>query len=88
MVSEKIIINCPIGLHLRPAGAVGNEALKYKSDIRMVYHDGNKADMKSMFALLGAGIKCGDEIMVTCEGEDEKEALEAVVSTLKSSLEA
>ena len=31
MVSQKITINNPSGLHLRPAGNLCNEAIKYQS---------------------------------------------------------
>ena len=31
MVSQKITVNNPSGLHLRPAGILCNEAIKYSS---------------------------------------------------------
>ena len=36
--------------------------------------------------MLGACVKCGDEIEFVCDGEDEKEALEALVSAVESGL--
>ncbi len=35
---------------------------------------------------LGACVKCGDEIELTCEGEDEEEALKSLVSAIESGL--
>lgn len=37
MVSQKITINNPSGLHLRPAGNLCNEAIKYQSLITFTY---------------------------------------------------
>lgn len=34
----------------------------------------------------GACVKCGDEIELTCEGEDEEEALKALVNAIESGL--
>lgn len=37
MVSQKITIHNPSGLHLRPAGNLCNEAIKYQSLITFTY---------------------------------------------------
>ena len=74
MVSQKVIIKNPTGLHLRPAGNLCREAMKFKSRITFDY-DGNIANAKSVLSVLGACIKSGDEIILMCEGEDETEAL-------------
>ena len=41
---------------------------------------------KSVLSVLGACIKCGDEIEFVCEGEDEEEALAAMVRLVESGL--
>lgn len=74
MVSQKLRITNPTGLHLRPAGNLCREAMKFKSSITFEY-DGNIANAKSVLSVLGACIKSGDEITLICEGEDEAEAL-------------
>ena len=38
-----------------------------------------EANAKSVLSILGACIRCGDEIDIHCTGEDEQEALEALV---------
>lgn len=74
MITQKIKITNPTGLHLRPAGNLCREAMKFKSRITFEY-DGNIANAKSVLSVLGACIKSGDEITLMCEGEDEAEAL-------------
>ena len=74
MVTQKVKITNPTGLHLRPAGNLCREAMKFKSSITFDYN-GNIANAKSVLSVLGACIKSGEEITLMCEGEDEAEAL-------------
>ncbi|MGN0307058.1 MAG: HPr family phosphocarrier protein [Lachnospiraceae bacterium] len=85
MVSQKVVIKNPTGLHLRPAGNLCKEAMQYKSLITFTYR-GNTANAKSVLSVLGACIKCGDEIELICEGEDEVQALQALVTAVDSGL--
>ena len=85
MISQKITITNPSGLHLRPAGNLCNEAMKYKSLITFSF-DGGTANAKIVLSVLGACVKCGDEIELVCEGADEREAMEALVGAISSGL--
>ncbi len=85
MVRKKVIVKNPTGLHLRPAGILCNEAVKYKSRVYFRYGD-DEANAKSVLSVLGACIKCGTELEFECEGEDEQEALDAVVAVVESGL--
>ena len=70
MVSKKVIIKNPTGLHLRPAGVLCKEAMQFKSLITFNFRGGT-ANAKSVLSVLGACIKSGTEIELVCEGEDE-----------------
>ena len=85
MISQKITITNPSGLHLRPAGNLCNEAMKYKSLITFSF-DGGTANAKSVLSVLGACVKCGDEIELVWEGADEREAMKALVGAISSGL--
>ena len=85
MVRQKIVIKNPTGLHLRPAGILCKVAMQYKALITFTFRD-TTANAKSVLSVLGACIKCGDEIELICEGEDEKEALAALVNAIESGL--
>ena len=85
MVSQKVVIKNPTGLHLRPAGILCKEAMAFHSLITFTFR-GNTANAKSVLSVLGAGIKSGDEIEVFCEGTDEKEALSAIVGIIEDGL--
>ena len=85
MVSRKITIKNASGLHLRPTGMLCNEAIKYQSSVKFISRNTQKKK-KSVLSVLGACIKCGDEIEFVCEGADEEEALAAMVRLVESGL--
>ena len=59
--------------------------MKYQSQITFSY-DGGMANAKSVLSVLGACVKCGDEIEIMCEGADEQEALDNLVGAINSGL--
>ena len=85
MVSQKIKIMNPTGLHLRPAGNLCKEAMNFKSLTTFEYRN-NVANAKSVLSVLGACIKSGDEINLICDGEDEEEALASLVKAIEEGL--
>ena len=85
MVSQKVVIQNPTGLHLRPAGILCKEARQFKSLITFKFR-GSTANVKSVLGLLGACVKSGDEIEIFCEGEDEESALASVVKVIEDGL--
>ena len=85
MVSQKITIKNPTGLHLRPAGILCKEAMQFKSIITFQFKN-TTANAKSVLSVLGACVKCGDEIEFVCEGEDEGLALKTIVTAIENGL--
>ncbi len=85
MVSQRVVIKNPTGLHLRPAGILCKEAMKYKSLITFSFRE-STANAKSVLSVLGACVKCGDEIELVCDGVDESEALQALINAVDSGL--
>ena len=86
MVSRNITIDSLLGIHLRPAGAMCEEAVKYKSTVTFGYGEGKSANGKSIISILASGVKCGETINLMADGEDEKEALEAVAQAFINAL--
>ena len=70
MVNGKVKIKNPTGLHLRPAGLFCKTAMQFQSKITVLKktkHEDVTANAKSVLSVLGACIKSGDEIQITCE---------------------
>ena len=84
MVSEKIVVGSALGIHLRPAGAMCDAAVKYDSHITFAYGEGKTANAKSVISILAAGIKCGTQVKITADGENEQAALDKAVELFES----
>ena len=63
-------IKAPVGMHARHAGILVQETSKYKSSITLTKGD-KSANAKGILALMGLGVKQGDLIRMTIDGEDE-----------------
>ena len=85
MVNAVTVIKNPSGLHLRPAGVLCKEALRFKSKISFKIRN-TTANAKSVLSVLGACVKSWDEIELICDGPDEKEALEAILRLVEEGL--
>lgn len=85
MVSQKVILKNTTGLHLRPAGILCKEAMKFQSKITFQFKN-STANAKSVLSVLGACVKSGDEVEFFCDGPDENEALKAIINAVESGL--
>lgn len=85
MVSKKVVVMNPTGLHLKPAAIFCKEAMKFKSTVTFTFGNAT-ANAKSVLSVLAACVKSGDEIEIICVGPDEEEALDALVSAVKDGL--
>ena len=85
MISKTLTVVNPSGLHLRPAGVLSQTAMKFKSDITIECGE-KKIDAKSVLNVMAAGIKCGTEINLICDGEDEEEAMKTLTEDIESGL--
>lgn len=86
MLRGKIVITNQSGLHLRPAGMLCKESMKFKSHISIYVND-TVANAKSVLSVLGACVTCGEEIELVCEGDDENEAFTTIKKLIESGLE-
>ena len=85
MVSKKVVVMNPTGLHLKPAAIFCKEAMNFKSTVTFTFGNAT-ANAKSVLSVLAACVKSGDEIEIICVGPDEEEALDALVSAVKDGL--
>lgn len=81
MVQVSYTIKNEEGLHARPASDFCKTAGKFKSDIAVI-KDGEEYEAKSILMVLCVGAVKGDTIEIRAEGEDEQEAVNALIETL------
>jgi len=85
MVSSKVVVKNPSGLHLRPVGILCKTAIEFQSKVSLRLMD-STVNAKSVLGVLSICVKTGDEIELICEGEDEEEALAITVKAIEDGL--
>lgn len=85
MVSKKVTVINKQGFHMRPAKDFVAAMAKFKSDINLVV-GGKGVNGKSIMNIMAACIKCGTEVEVCCNGEDEQAMLDKAVEMIESGL--
>lgn len=81
MVESTFVIKNETGLHARPASVFVQKCAKFKSVIKLK-KDGKEANAKSIISVLSLGAGKGSEIVISCTGDDEQEALAALIDLL------
>ncbi len=78
MRSFNYVVKDEVGIHARPAGILAKEVKNY-ADSKITIRKGDKeAEAKKLMAVMGLGVKCGDEVTVTVDGGDEDAVFEKV----------
>lgn len=85
MITQKITIKNKLGLHARPASNFVKMAQSFKSSIEILKGE-KRLNAKSMIGILAAGAKCGTEIELAVEGEDEQEAMKQLTEFIDAGL--
>ena len=85
MKTFEYTITDELGIHARPAGMLVKEASKCASKI-MIASPKKEVDAKRIMGVMSLGVKCGDTIKLTIEGEDEETAAAAMQAFLESNL--
>lgn len=83
MCVKDVVIHNQVGLHARPATFFIQKANEFKSSI-WVEKDERKVNAKSLLGVLSLGIIGGTNIKIICDGSDETEAMEGLVTLVES----
>ena len=70
------------GIHARPATLLVQAASKFGSDVNLEYY-GKSVNLKSIMGVMSLGVGQNADVTITAEGDDEKDALDAIADTMK-----
>jgi len=85
MVSRTVTITNALGMHARAAARFVHAATAFRSQVRVVR--GNRVtDGKSIMGILLLAASRGTALIITADGSDEHEALEALCSLVETGL--
>lgn len=65
------------GLEARPAAVLVQVASRHESSV-YIESAGKKVNAKSIMGMMSLGLNSGEEIYVTADGKDEKEAISSI----------
>jgi multiphosphoryl transfer protein len=75
--SEPLVVSNSSGLHARPAAVLASRAKQFGADIRLRRGD-NDVNARSVVAIMGLEIACGDRIEIVASGSDADEAVRSL----------
>ncbi len=86
MITKSTTVVNPTGLHARPAAVLATKAGEFSSkvEIKNLSKDSDYKDASSMLSIMMLGITQGTEVEIRAEGEDETEAVNALVELIDS----
>lgn len=79
------VITDPEGIHARPAGVLVKQAAGYTCTVKIA-KGGREVDAKRIMGVMSLGVKCGMEVTVKCDGEDEDKAIAELETFFKENL--
>ncbi len=68
----------PYGIHVRPSTVISKQAALYPDTIITITCGPETVSADSAMKLLALGVKQGDTITLTCDGEFEQDAIEVI----------
>ena len=81
----RYVISDSMGIHARPAGLLVRQLSVFPGDVRVGVPQ-NMVDGKRLFSVMGLGLKKGDELFLTFDGDGEDLAAEEAESFLRAIL--
>ena len=86
MYVKDVMVQNQVGLHARPATFFIQKANEFKSSI-WVEKEERRVNAKSLLGVLSLGIVGGTTITLIADGNDEKEAVQALVELVQNNFD-
>ncbi len=82
MIEKRLTITNKLGLHARPSAQVVKLTTRFKSEISLTKGD-MTINAKSMLGVMALAAEFGSELILTVDGEDEKDAVRQIAQLFK-----
>lgn len=82
MKSFEFTVRDENGLHARPAGLLVRQAQGLSSELTVECR-GKQASLKKLLAVMGLGVKCGDTVKISAEGQNAEQDLASIQAFLE-----
>jgi phosphocarrier protein len=81
----RYVIHDKMGLHAQPAGYLVKTAMSFPCKVTIGVR-GKETDAKRIMAVAGLQVKCGEEIILKTDGEQEEEAMDVLSGFIERNL--
>ncbi|WAL69499.1 HPr family phosphocarrier protein [Amycolatopsis cynarae] len=88
MSSRKVVIGSPVGLHARPAKLLADLAGRQPVPVKIGRSEEGLVDAASILAVMALGVRGGEEVLLTAEGEGAEEAVTEIAALLARDLDS
>ena len=86
MVEQEVRIVNQLGLHARAAAKLVHLAARYRATVRL-RREHQEVNGKSILGILLLAAGKGTTLLLTCEGDDEQDAMRAIVKLVEDRFE-
>ena len=83
MVNQTVTVTNRLGMHARPSGVFCKECAKQACRVEIICGD-KRVDASSILGVLALQAKCGTELELICDGENEQASLDHLVHFLNA----
>ena len=83
MIKTSVVVKADPGFDGRPIALLVQEASQYASKVYIQVAEKN-INAKSIMGMMSLALTQGDELLVSCDGADEAEAIEGIADFLQS----
>lgn len=82
MATRTTVINDPVGIHARPAAQFSQAVTASGCTVTIAKEGGNPVPAGSILSIMGLGIKQGDTVELTIEGDNAETVADSLIATL------
>lgn len=84
MVAKTVKVLNKQGMHMRPAGLLAKTAAAHNDCSVTLRVNDKSINAKALMQIMSAGIKCGSEVEIICEGKDEQAVLDEIMGLFEN----
>lgn len=88
MPQRTVVVASGVGLHARPAKLFAQAASASGLPVRIAKGDGTPVDAASILRVMALGVKHGESVTVSVEGDGADAVLDGLVEMLETDLDA
>ncbi|MCW0212252.1 MAG: HPr family phosphocarrier protein [Pseudonocardia sp.] len=89
MAERRVKVGSSVGLHARPANLFCKAAGQQPAKVTIAAGDRGPVDARSILSVLGLGVNCGEEVVLTSSDDlDGESSLDVLAQLLESDLDA